>query len=103
MVCAHPQTCIAFRVDRIGAHRVHLHPRHPISSVDCMYYILYVVLPGQCFFRPLCFFVVIVPSSKKPPNSSALRAAWLMCLNLSGPKRVPPQNRVTATRTLLQS
>lgn len=57
------------------------------------------------FFPLPCFFPVTWPSavSRKPPNSRAFLAAWLICLNLSGPKWIPPQYRVTMTSTLLTS
>lgn len=46
---------------------------------------------------------ILSPLSKKPPSSRALRAAWLICLNRSGPRCMPPKYRVTTTSTLFTS
>ena len=37
---------------------------------------------------------------RKPPNSRASLAAWLICLNLSGPRWIPPKYLVTTTNAL---
>lgn len=46
---------------------------------------------------PLGFFAW---SSRSPAASIAFRAAALICLNLSGPRCIPPKYRVTTTSTL---
>jgi hypothetical protein len=60
----------------------------------------HLFFPCDRVFLP---FTSGVRESRNPPSSRADLAAWLMCLNLSAPRRVPPKYRVTTTKTLLTS